>query len=202
MSESQLTLIFSNQLGKVAELRELLSQNIVITLLPRNGHFLHTAVDLHHVLVGKPTQNGPLIQKMAHLSHSAAFHTLENHLEISSLNQHDLRIASILQSLKRSFNELHLFYNRITISHKLPNLANKRQFYYKKLAHNWGIFINQQQLAYCRAFTHWQTTHTNSVSWQLSTQKGMQQHIPVKINKPKHQIQVTPPGTLRGKLSV
>ena len=33
-------------------------------------------------------------------------------------------------------------------------------------------------------------------------QKGMQQQIPVKMNRQKHQIHVTPPGTFLGKLSV
>jgi len=44
--------------------------------------------------------------------------------------------------------------------------------------------------------------HINYVYWQLSTQNGMQQHIPVKINSPMHQIQATPPGVFLGKLSI
>jgi hypothetical protein len=54
---------------------------------------------------------------------------------------------------------------------------------------------HQQQLASTLAFTHWQVAHTTSVSWQLSTQNGMQQQTPVTMKRTKHQIQVTPPGT-------
>jgi hypothetical protein len=61
---------------------------------------------------------------------------------------------------------------------------------------------HQQQLASILDFTHWQFTHTTSVSWQLSTQKGMKQQHPVKMNSTKHQIQVTPPVTLRVMLLV
>lgn len=61
---------------------------------------------------------------------------------------------------------------------------------------------SQQQLASILAFTHWQVAQTTSVSWQLSTQKGIQQHTPVKTKRTKHQIQVTPPGTCRVILAV
>ncbi len=62
--------------------------------------------------------------------------------------------------------------------------------------------IIQQQLASILPFTPWQTVQIMSVSWQLSTQNGMQQQQPVKMNRPKHQIQVTPPGAFLGKLWV
>lgn len=60
----------------------------------------------------------------------------------------------------------------------------------------------QQHLAYMRPLGTWQITQAISVSLQLSTQKGIQQHTPVNINRPKHQIQVTAPGTFFGKLCV
>jgi hypothetical protein len=53
-----------------------------------------------------------------------------------------------------------------------------------------------------RPLAVWHTTQSNSVSLQLSTQKGIQQHIPVNIKRPKHQIQVTAPGNFFGKFWV
>ena len=57
------------------------------------------------------------------------------------------------------------------------------------------LFLNhvQQQLAGIFALTVPQIVHLMSVSWQLSTQKGIQHNIPVKKKRQKHQPQVTPP---------
>ena len=59
------------------------------------------------------------------------------------------------------------------------------------------------QLAAIFDLTVWHLTHTNSVSLQLSMQKGMQEaSAPVRTNKTRHQTMVTLPTTFLGMFPV